>query len=82
MPFARGEIEGVSREERRTAFLFINELERLDPDETLVIADDLRLQLQHPDFVVEQLTELQTRRKLAIEQAQALELERDDGLGY
>jgi hypothetical protein len=39
-PIARGEVEGYTRDERKAAFVLLNRLERLDPNERLDVRRD------------------------------------------
>ena len=72
-PIARGEAGGYSRDERKAAFAILNQLERLEPNERITVARDVRKTLANPGELTMKLREAQTRER---EQAQLRE--RDD----
>ncbi len=72
-PIARGEAGGYSRDERKAAFAILNQLERLEPNERITVARDVRHTLANPAELTTKLREAQTRER---EQVQSRE--RDD----
>ena len=72
-PIARGDESGYSRDERKSAFAILNQLERLEPNERVSVSRDMRQTLANPSELTTKLREPQTRER---ERAQSLE--RDD----
>jgi len=72
-PIARGEQTGYTREERKAAFAILNQLERLEPNERVSVARDMRQTLANPSELTTKLRDVQTRER---ERAQLRE--RDD----
>jgi len=72
-PIARGDESGYGRDERKAAFAILNQLERMEPNERVSVARDMRQTLANPAELTTKLREVQTRER---ERAQSRE--RDD----